>query len=183
MIAWAYVFYQIYKIAGCSCAGNAGNVFPRHRCQRKPLVSDPGIPHVTCVTHVPWCMSGSLIRSDGENFPGIPSACATRNFVYLVRGPYVLVPRVIIDCRSEGIRGSAEILHYAGCYSVVFWSNSNFLCQSAFNLDQRRNWCSFWINSTQYRYNQIIFELGHCCHSVPKLHNKPVIETDGMALM
>ena len=32
--------------------------------------------HGTCVTHVPWCMSGSLTRGDGENVPGIPGACA-----------------------------------------------------------------------------------------------------------
>ena len=36
--------------------------FPRHRLQRKPLVNDPGMHHGTCVTHVPWCMSGSLTR-------------------------------------------------------------------------------------------------------------------------
>ena len=40
--------------------------FPRHRFQRK-LVSDPGMHHGTCVTHV--------------------GACATRNFRYPVRGP------------------------------------------------------------------------------------------------
>ena len=68
--------YQIRKIAGCACAGNAGNVFPRRRFQRKPLVGDPGMHHGTCVTHVPWCMSGSLICGDGENVPGIPGACA-----------------------------------------------------------------------------------------------------------
>ena len=68
--------YQIRKIAGCACAGNAGNVFPRCRFQRKPLVSDPGMHHGTCVTHVSWCMSGSLTCGDGENVPGIPSACA-----------------------------------------------------------------------------------------------------------
>ena len=68
--------YQIRKIAGCACAGNAGNVFPRRRFQRKLLVSDPGMHHGTCVTHVPWCMSGSLTCGDGENVPGIPSACA-----------------------------------------------------------------------------------------------------------
>ena len=72
--AWAS--YQIRKIAGCACAGNAGNVFPRRRFQRKPLVSDPGMHHGTCVTHVPWCMSGSLTCGDGENVPGIPGACA-----------------------------------------------------------------------------------------------------------
>ena len=73
-LQWAS--YQIRKIAGCACAGNAGNVFPRRRFQRKLLVSDPGMHHGTCVTHVPWCMSGSLTCGDGENVPGIPSACA-----------------------------------------------------------------------------------------------------------
>ena len=61
--------------------------FPRHRLQRKPLVSDPGMHHGTCVTHVPWCMSGSLTRGGGEHVPGIPGACASRNFAYLVRSP------------------------------------------------------------------------------------------------
>ena len=39
--------------------------FPHHWLQRKPLVSDPGMNHGTCVTHVPWCMSGSLTRGSG----------------------------------------------------------------------------------------------------------------------
>ena len=68
--------------------------FHRHRLQRNPLVSDPGMHHGTCVTHVPWCMSGSLTRGARENVPGILGACATRNFTSLARGPwtvYVLV--------------------------------------------------------------------------------------------
>ena len=68
--------YQIRKIAGYR------EQFPCHRLQRKPLASDPG-----SVTHVPWCMSGSLARKGVENVPGIPGACATRNFTYLSRGP------------------------------------------------------------------------------------------------
>ena len=79
--------YQIRKIAGCACDGNAGSVFSRHRLQRKPLVSDPSMHHGACVTHVPWCMSGSLTHGAGENVPGIPGACATHNFTYLARGP------------------------------------------------------------------------------------------------
>ena len=62
--------------------------FPCHRFQRKMLVSDPGMDHGTCVTHVPWCMSGSLTCGGGENVPGIPGACATRNFTYLARDPW-----------------------------------------------------------------------------------------------
>ena len=61
--------------------------FPRHRLQKKPLVSDPDMHHATCVTHVPWCMSVSLTRGGGENVPGIPGACATRKFTYLARVP------------------------------------------------------------------------------------------------
>ena len=52
-------------------------------------VRDPDMHHGTCVTHVPSCMMGSLSIEvgSGENVPGIPGACATRNFTYLVRGP------------------------------------------------------------------------------------------------
>ena len=58
--------------------------FLQHRLQKKPQVSDPDMHHGTCVAHVPWCMSGSLTPSGGENVPG---PCATRNLTYLARGP------------------------------------------------------------------------------------------------
>ena len=70
--------------------------FPRHRFQRKRLVSDPGIHHGTCDTHMPWCMLGSLTGGGGENVPGIPGACATRNFTYLARGP---LPEEMLTCQ------------------------------------------------------------------------------------
>ena len=53
---------------------------------------------------MPWCMSGSLARSGGENVPGIPDACAALNFTYLVRGPfsweqfYSQCPNTILQC-------------------------------------------------------------------------------------
>ena len=53
--------------------------FPRHRLQRKPLVSNLGMHHGT---------SGSLSREGGENVPGIPGACLTLDFTYLARGPW-----------------------------------------------------------------------------------------------
>ena len=59
----------------------------RHQLQRKPLISNPGMHHGTCVTHIPWCMSGSLTCGGRGNVPGIPGACTTRNFTYLARGP------------------------------------------------------------------------------------------------
>ena len=75
-VSFPWASYQMRKIEGCACAGNAGKVFPHRRIQRKPLVSDSDMHHGTCVTHVPWCMSESLIRGGGENVPGIPGACA-----------------------------------------------------------------------------------------------------------
>ena len=98
---------QIRKIAGCACAGNAGKVFPRGRLQRKLLVSDPDMHHGTCVTHVPWCMSGSLNRGGGENVPGIPGACASRNITYLARGPLRASARASCQIRKIAGRVSA----------------------------------------------------------------------------
>ena len=85
--AWAS--YQIRKIAGAHAPGMAGTFSP------PPRVSDPDMHHGTCVTLVPWFMSGSLTssflwsRRAGENEPGIPCACATHNFTYLARGPFL----------------------------------------------------------------------------------------------
>ena len=100
-LTWIYT--HIFCLGHCSDASNTMGLlpdtwncglrrecrerFPRHRLQRKPLVSDPDIQHGTCVMHVPWCMSGTLTPGGGENVPGIPGACATRNFPYLARGP------------------------------------------------------------------------------------------------
>ena len=50
--------------------------FPRHRLQREPLVSDPGM-HVGIVNPRQW-----------ENVHSISGACATPNFRYLARGPW-----------------------------------------------------------------------------------------------
>ena len=82
----------ISKILGCAYApGMPGTFSP------PPRVSDPGMHHGTCVTHVPWCMPGSLSndflwsRRRG-NVPSIPGACAIRKFTYLVRSRPLLYP-------------------------------------------------------------------------------------------
>ena len=93
-IFWLWASCQIRRIVGCACTGNAGNVFPRHRLQRKSLVSDHGMHHGTCAAHVPWCMPGSLTRGSGENVPGIPGACASCNVTYLARSPWHKMTRL-----------------------------------------------------------------------------------------
>ena len=94
--SFEWASYQIRKVVGCGCAGNVGNVFPHNRLQRKPLVSDPGMHHGTCVTHVPWCMSGSLTRRWRGKRSQHYRRMRTRNCTYLVRGPFhwSMFPRV-----------------------------------------------------------------------------------------
>ena len=64
---------QIRKIAGAHALGMPGTFSP------PPQVSDPDMHHVTCVTHVPWCMPGSLTsgflwsRRVGKTFPAFPA--------------------------------------------------------------------------------------------------------------
>ena len=78
--------------------------FPHQILQGNLLVSDPGMHHGTCVTHVPWCMSGSPTRGVGENHQGIPGACATRNFTYLARGPCHTVCSFMVMFTVTGIK-------------------------------------------------------------------------------
>ena len=72
-----------------------------HWLQRKPLVSDPGMHHSMWVTHMPWCMSGSLTSGGGENVLGIPGACATHNFTYLARGPWIGASLTSAHCKNQ----------------------------------------------------------------------------------
>ena len=65
--------YQIRKFAGAHAPGMPGTFSP------SPQVSDPDMHHGTCVTHVPWCMPGSLTsgflwnRRRGKTFPAFPA--------------------------------------------------------------------------------------------------------------
>ena len=53
---------------------------------RDRYLTSPWAFYQIAATHVPWCMPRSLTRSGGENDPGIPGACTTSNFTYLVGG-------------------------------------------------------------------------------------------------
>ena len=79
--------HQIRKNGGLRMRREWRERVPHHWLQRKTLVSEPDMHHGTCVTHVPWCMSGSLTHGGGEIVPGIPGACATSIFTYLVTRP------------------------------------------------------------------------------------------------
>ena len=54
IIIFTWASYQMRKIAGAHAPGIPGTFSPQ------PRVSYPDMHHGTCVTHVPWCMPGSL---------------------------------------------------------------------------------------------------------------------------
>ena len=64
---------QIRKIAGAHAPGMPGTFSPSSQ------VRDPDMHYGTCVTHVPWCMPGSLTSGflwnwrRGETFPAFPA--------------------------------------------------------------------------------------------------------------
>ena len=69
-VTWASC--QIRKIASAHAPGMPGTFSP------PPRVSDPDMHHGTCVTHVPWCMPGSLTSGflwSRWRGVGSPSSC------------------------------------------------------------------------------------------------------------
>ena len=72
-IARPWASCQIRKIEGAHAPGMPGTFSP------SPHVSDPDMHHGTCVTHVPWCMPGSLTSGfiwnwrRGKTFPAFPA--------------------------------------------------------------------------------------------------------------
>ena len=73
---------------GCACAGNAGNVFPVAAGKRSRHASRH-VRYARAVMHAGIAKKQFPSKSAaGENVPGIPGACATCHFAYLVRGPW-----------------------------------------------------------------------------------------------
>ena len=163
---------------------------PHHRLQRKPLVSNPGMHHGTCVTHLPWCTPGSLTGGGGENVPYIPGACTTRNFTYLVRGPW---------CESStgfcplGFKRIASILsgnNQLWILSLYIFSiplhvaTTYFLCHVTLRLIvllyqlQCRNYlwnCFGWYRPKYYPYSN-----SECIKTSPNEHTSEFQQIGGM---
>ena len=123
--------------------------FPRHRFQRKPVGSGPGMHHGTCVTHVPWCMSGSLNRGGGGKRS--PHSRRMRNSQFYVSGKRPmstmgndgaliravwLLDTIVCDwvpqnadqsCRCLGFRG---VIYFSYCLFIFysFWYFVDLFC-------------------------------------------------------
>ena len=83
---------------GFACAGNAGNVFPATAGKQYRHASRH-VHDARAVMHAGIANSLFLLNSAAEeNVPGIPGACATHNFTYLVRDPWVrLLPGIPVS--------------------------------------------------------------------------------------
>ena len=68
--------------------------FASHRFHRKPLVSDLGLHHGTCVTRVPWCMSVSLTRGGGRQRSRHSRRMHNPQFYVPGKRPMAIVPQI-----------------------------------------------------------------------------------------
>ena len=85
-------------------APEMAGTFPRHWLQRKPLVSDSSMHYGTCVTHVPWCMSGALTCGGRENVPGIPLAHTQPAILRIWHETHVCFwAQVMLNCQQSVI--------------------------------------------------------------------------------
>ena len=90
--AMIWASYQMRKIAGRACTGNAGNDFPATDLKGNHQLAIPACITARASRTCPDACRDRLTRGGGENVPGIPGACATRKVTYLARGPWRRFP-------------------------------------------------------------------------------------------
>ena len=123
-----------------------------------PRVSDSDMHHGTCVTHLPWCMAGSLTggfhwslwrEKRSRHSQHMRNIC---NFAYLVRGPWSY-PYVLTRPRSfdEG--------KFRDLYSYLCVLKSSVIWPSAFKNTKINpcNWKHFSL--TLWMYEQRYMEM------------------------
>ena len=85
-----------------------------------PFTRHHGLAIPTCITARAWltcrnaCRDRQLVSFEvggGENVLGIPGACATRNFTYLVRGPHSTMMCIYFYTLNRQIRIIADQLN------------------------------------------------------------------------
>ena len=103
-----------------------------------PRVSNPDVHHGTCVTHVPWCMPGSLTSGFlWIRWRRITGACATRNFTFLARGPYRVLNDDIITRNTFCITNrnvTSETIHCNCMFLIlIVYSDSLPTCNACWH--------------------------------------------------
>ena len=115
---------------------------------KEPLVSDPDIYHGTCVTQVPWCMSGSLTRGGGENgktFPAFPAHVQSA------------ILCICQEAHGWSINGAAHsvaptcpyittMFTYVNLHKVSSCQGCSYLCRCVFRSSIRQPHPNHWLN-------------------------------------
>ena len=122
----------------------------RERFPPPPLVSDPDMHHDTCVTHVPWCIPGSLTscflwsRWRGKTFPAFP-AHAQPAILRIWQEAHV---KVWINARMEASRGQLIYPISSVCidmkYKIVLKCSCVTYSYHDVSTDFRRNYQQYW---------------------------------------
>ena len=148
---------MICKIPGCACAGNDGNVFPRLR----------GLAIATCITACAWLMCRDACRGRylpvsfevgcGDNVPGIPGACTTRNVTYLVRGPCLKIKPYILIANLISIFNNFIVSNFNHC-PVVWMFTSKSSLNKLENIQKRA--LRFVCNDFVSKYSELLEKCG-----------------------
>ena len=119
-LAQQWASYQICKITdGLRMRREFRKRLVRHRLQRKPLVSDSGMHHATCVTHVPWCMWDRYLAVAGKRFWHSRDSRRMRNPQFCVSGRRPMVKKSLISDRLHWTWGSRLVWHPLGARQSV----------------------------------------------------------------
>ena len=155
---WGMGLLPDTQICGCACAGNAGNVFPVTAGKRSRHASRY-VRHARAVMHAGIANQRFPLKSAaGENVPGIPGACATCNFMYLVRGPWSQMKWTMNRARFLYLaRGKLRLCvanHRTGYFSnlacdwlSIVWAYSE---QETENGHRLATWAAFYGNEVTY---------------------------------
>ena len=105
---------------GCTCAGNAGNVFPVTAGKRSRHASRH-VRHARAVVHAG---SFPLKSAAGENVPGIPGACATCNFYVSGKRPMeTLAPLPALCEGTPPMTGGSHHKGYLMFLLMLTWTS------------------------------------------------------------
>ena len=104
-----------------------------------PQVGDSDMHHGKCVTHVSLYTPGPLIigflsSRGGENVPGISGACATRNFTYLIKGPWLAFDYILNYTTATRQWPNAEFRQMAITSTAINSSRNCSLYKNYLNL-------------------------------------------------
>ena len=145
-----------------------------------PLVSDPNMHHGTCVTHVPWCILGSLTsgflwsRWRGKTFPAFQAHA--QPILPIWQEAHV---KVWINACMEASR--VQLIYPISSVCIVWSINIVLKCSCVtysyhhVSTDFRRNYQQYWSVWWRHRTNTCMAMHGKMNTSFPSQRNEIIL--------